>query len=295
MNLIPAVESAAALIVGGLLLLVRRRALIAARGSEQEADLQKRYKKHLILGVLALWLGCGLGLGMLAPPQQAELHVNVFAPRMILLGFEVSSSVVVGWIAMALVTLAALWVRIFVIPKFQEQPEGLQLALERMVGFFGEYTQEKAGFVSEPLSAYMLTIALYLAACAITELFGLRPPTADLVMTGSIALITFGMIQYFGLRHKGVGGRIKSFAKPTPIVFPFKLLSDIATPVSLACRLYGNMLGGMIVMHLVYMALGTFGVGIPAVLGLYFNAFHPLIQVFIFVTLSLTFIGEAAE
>ena len=294
MNLIPAVESAAALIVGGLLLLVRRHALAAAQGSEHE-DLQKRYKKHLILGVLALWLGCGLGLGMLAPPQQAELHVNVFAPRMILLGFEVSSSVVVGWIAMALVTLAALWVRIFVIPKFQEQPEGLQLALERMVGFFGEYTQEKAGFVSEPLSAYMLTIALYLAACAITELFGLRPPTADLVMTGSIALITFGMIQYFGLRHKGVGGRIKSFAKPTPIVFPFKLLSDIATPVSLACRLYGNMLGGMIVMHLVYMALGTFGVGIPAVLGLYFNAFHPLIQVFIFVTLSLTFIGEATE
>ena len=55
------------------------------------------------------------------------------------------------------------------------------------------------------------------------------------------------------------------------------------------------MLGGMIVVELVYFALGAFSVGIPAVLGLYFNAFHPLIQFFIFINLSLTFIGEAVE
>jgi F-type H+-transporting ATPase subunit a len=73
------------------------------------------------------------------------------------------------------------------------------------------------------------------------------------------------------------------------------VLSDIASPVSLACRLFGNMIGGMIVMELLYLALGSFGVGIPAVAGLYFNVFHPLIQAFVFITLSLTFINEAAE
>ena len=51
----------------------------------------------------------------------------------------------------------------------------------------------------------------------------------------------------------------------------------------------------MIVVELIYYALGAFSVGIPAVLGLYFNAFHPLIQFFIFINLSLTFIGEAVE
>lgn len=55
------------------------------------------------------------------------------------------------------------------------------------------------------------------------------------------------------------------------------------------------MLGGMIVMDLLYMALGNLAVGIPSIIGLYFNVFHPLIQTFIFVTLSLTFIGEATE
>ncbi len=68
---------------------------------------------------------------------------------------------------------------------------------------------------------------------------------------------------------------MKTLAKPNAVIAPFKLLSDIAVPISLACRLFGNMLGGMIVVELVYFALGAFSVGIPAGVGLYFNAFHP--------------------
>ena len=69
----------------------------------------------------------------------------------------------------------------------------------------------------------------------------------------------------------------------------------MAVPVSLACRLFGNMLGGLIVMDLLYFAMGNYAVALPSVVGLYFNVFHPLIQAFIFVTLTLTFIGEAVE
>ena len=114
-------------------------------------------------------------------------------------------------------------------------------------------------------------------------------------MTLAMALITFVLINYYGIRKKGVLGRIKSLGKPNPVIFPIKVLSDIAVPVSLACRLFGNMLGGMIVMDLLYMALGNAAIGFPSVLGLYFNVFHPLIQTYIFVTLTLTFIGEAVE
>ena len=84
-------------------------------------------------------------------------------------------------------------------------------------------------------------------------------------------------------------------AKPTPVIFPMKILSDIAVPVSLACRLFGNMIGGMIVMELLKSVLGGYAVGLPAVAGLYFNVFHPLIQTYIFIILSLTFINEAIE
>jgi len=110
-----------------------------------------------------------------------------------------------------------------------------------------------------------------------------------------MSLITFFLINYYGIKKKKLSGRLVSLTKPTPLVTPFKIISDIATPVSLACRLFGNMLGGMIVMDLLKSSLGGYAVGIPAVAGLYFNLFHPLIQTYIFVILSLTFINEAAE
>ena len=130
---------------------------------------------------------------------------------------------------------------------------------------------------------------------AISELFGIRPPTSDLVVTLAMGLITFALINFYGIRKKGFGGRVKSLAKPTPVIFPMKILSDIAVPISLACRLFGNMIGGMIVMDLLKSVLGGYASGIPAVAGLYFNLFHPLIQTYIFIILSLTFINEAIE
>lgn len=282
------------LVVAIVLFCVRARVALPDADDEAFVQTHKKRRNFMMLGVASLWLGCGLLFGIFAKPSEG-LHIDVFAPRMMLFGASMSTSVVLGWAASGLVLLVAICIRLFAVPKFQEQPKGLQLVLETIVDFLRGYTKEKAMFVSEPLNAYMLTLALYLVSCAVLELFSLRPPTADLIATLSLALITFIMINYYGFRKKGVGGRIKSFTKPTPIVFPFKILSDIAVPISLACRLFGNMLGGMIVVHLVYLALGAFSVGIPAVLGLYFNVFHPLIQVFIFVTLSLTFIGEAAE
>ena len=285
---------AALLILGVALLIVRTRAPALNPEAEGFAKNKKKRRALFAGAVLCLWMACGLIIGVFAQPA-GELHVDVFAPRVSILGFIFSTSVVISWIAMVIVVILALCIRIFALPRFTEKPRGVQLLVETAVGALHDYAKERAGFVSEGLVCYMLTLALFLVSCAGIELFSFRPPTADLVMTLSLALCTFALINYYGIKKKGVSGRVKSFTHPSPVIFPFKLLSDIATPVSLACRLYGNMLGGMIVMHLVYMALGAFGVGIPAVLGLYFNAFHPLIQVFIFITLSLTFIGEAAE
>lgn len=75
-------------------------------------------------------------------------------------------------------------------------------------------------------------------------------------------------------------------------VAPVKLLSDLAVPVSLACRLYGNVLAGMIVMELIYSVTTIL---IPPLLSLYFSVFHTAIQVYIFVYLSLSYVGEALD
>lgn len=257
------------------------------------------FKKHkrfysITLAILAAEVILGLLLSM-APSQPRELTVELSPPRVDLFGFSVSSTVLVAWIIIAVLLIGAAIIRFALIPRFKETPRGLQNVLELMVSEMSKFTRERLGHENEGLSVYFFAIAALFLGSAVVELFGFRPPTTDLTMAFSYAMITFILINYYGIRKKGLGGRLKTFLQPMPAMAPFKLLSDIAVPVSLAGRLAGNMLGGMIVVDLLYYALGTFSVGIPAVLGLFFDAFHPLIQFFIFINLSLTFIGEAME
>jgi F-type H+-transporting ATPase subunit a len=146
------------------------------------------------------------------------------------------------------------------------------------------------GDLGDGLPSFLFAVVVFMVGCAAVELFGFRAPTADITMTFALALTTLFCINYYGFKKKGLGGRLKRYF---PNVMNF--VSDIAAPVSLACRLFGNMLGGMIVMDLLYSAMGNAAIGFPSLAGLYFNLFHPLIQTYIFITLSLTFIGEAVE
>ncbi|HOG00882.1 MAG: ATP synthase subunit a [Firmicutes bacterium ADurb.Bin248] len=286
---------ALSLLVGILALLVRRRVALPAAGEAGYAPAKKKRRLFMMLGVLGLWLFSGLVLGLFRVERET-LEVTISPARVELLGISTSTSVIVAWIVIAALAVFAILVRVLAIPRFQETPRGLQLVLETAVGAVSDFTKGKfGGRRNEALAAYFFALAALFVGSAFVELLGLRPPTTDLTMTLSYALITFILINYTGIRKKGVRGHLANFAKPNALVTPFKFLSEIAIPISLACRLFGNMLGGMIVVDLVYMALGAFSVGIPAVLGLYFNAFHPLIQFFIFINLSLTFIGEAAE
>ncbi len=266
-----------------------------SKEDERYKAIKKKRSGFRNLGILALWLASGLFFGLLREPSGEGLHVSLSSDRVMLFGLDLNLSIVISVCISLVIILVAVFIRIFAVPKFSDSPKGVQNVLETMVEAIDGYVKEKSGLENDNLNAYFFTLAILLVASACVELFSFRPPVADLTVTGSMALCTFILINYFGVKRNGVGGRLKQYTRPTPIVAPFKLLTDIAIPVSLACRLFGNMLGGMVVMHLLYMALGSFGVGIPAVAGLYFNAFHPLIQAFIFITLSLTFIGEAAE
>jgi len=191
---------------------------------------------------------------------------------------------------MAVVRVLALAFRIFAVPRMKDEPHGLQNAVEVAVEYVRKYTESKVGDLGDGLPSFLFAIVVFMVGCAAVELFGFRAPTADITMTFALALTTLFCINYYGFKKKGLGGRLKRYF---PNVMNF--VSDIAAPVSLACRLFGNMLGGMIVMDLLYSAMGNAAIGFPSLAGLYFNLFHPLIQTYIFITLSLTFIGEAVE
>ena len=215
--------------------------------------------------------------------------------RVDVFGVSLSVTIIYTWFAMVILVCVALLLRFTVLRHFEELPGGAQNMLETIVETVGKYTGDLAHGTGEFLCSYILTIIVLMMASAFLELFRLRPPTADITMTFSLAFMTFIMINGYGIKKKGVIGRLRTLASPTPAVFLFRLIAELAIPVSMACRLFGNMLGGMIVVDLLYMALGSNAVGIPSVAGLYFNVAHPMMQTFIFVTLTLTFINEAIE
>ena len=265
----------------------------------------KQIKRLKIISVLLIITGGYLFLTRLlpiifGPDGTPTLEFSLMPERVQVLGFSLSYTIIYTWIAMAVLIIGALIIRFTVFKKPKDTPgdkapSGAQNVIELIVETVSNYTNAQAHGTGEFLCSYILSIGALLVMSAFLELFRLRPPTSDITMTFSLAFMTFLFINIYGIKKKGFIGRIKSLASPTPLVFPFRVISDMAIPVSMACRLFGNMLGGMIVIDLLYMALGSNAVGIPSVLGLYFNAFHPLIQTFIFITLTLTFINEAIE
>ncbi len=253
--------------------------------------------------VISVWFAIGVFVTWFSG-KKSGLHIefSMFGERsgVELFGMKLSETTLITVGIVIIASILCVFFRYLVFPKFTEEPKGIQnvveLCIEMVENFCVTATDEKAG---KSLAPYMFTVAIYLVLSAATELFGLRAPTSDLAVTFSLGLITFFLLNYHGLKKLGLGGRLKSMGGAVPamrfIMIPLKIVSDIAVPVSLACRLFGNMLGGMIVMELLKGALGGYASGIPGVAGLYFNLFHPLIQAYIFITLSLTFIDEAME
>ncbi len=253
--------------------------------------------------IIAIWFCIGVFVTWFSG-KKSGLHIefSMFGERsgISIFGLYLSETTIITLCIVLIVSILCVIFRFFVFPKFKDEPTGLQNVLEICVeaveNFCVNATDKKAG---QSLAPYMFTVAIYLIFSASAELFGLRAPTSDLAVTFSLGLITFFLLNYHGLKKLGIGGRLKSMGGAVPlmrpIMIPLKMVSDIAVPVSLACRLFGNMLGGMIVMELLKGALGGYAAGIPGVAGLYFNLFHPLIHAYIFITLSLTFIDEAME
>lgn len=265
-------------------------------GADQKAQ-KKKSRLFTVLAVFGGWLLIGTLITMISNKKSGiELEFNLLSNRVTLFGLSFAKTTVISYIITFIILILGLIFRFFIFRKFSyDNPKGFQNIIELAVEAMESFAKDSLMDYSGQLAPYMFTLAVYMIFSAATELFGLRAPTSDIVSTFAMGLITFILINFYGIKKKGVGGRLKGMTKPTPLVFPMKILSDIAVPVSLACRLFGNMLGGMIVMDLLKSVLGGYASGIPAVAGIYFNLFHPIIQAYIFIILSMTFINEAIE
>lgn len=227
---------------------------------------------------------------------------------------QISETLVVSWIVMALITGLCIWLthdlKVEKISKRQAIAEMLvEMANKFVIGNAGEKFRKLIPFVAALFATSVVSNLI--------SLIGLRSPTADLSTEAAWAIVVFIMITAQKIKTSGIGGYLKGFTTPIAVMTPFNVLSELATPISLACRHFGNILSGVVINALIYGALalasskllgllpGVLGgvlsqipilsVGLPAITSVYFDWFSGVMQAFIFCMLTVMYIANAAE
>lgn len=248
----------------------------------------------LIMGILAV---LAVGVWMIEKyvfnhsTEMGDVKNEMFPPiafELTLFGttLQFSSTIVSAFITSGVLIVLAVLYRIFIVPRFKIIPGAIQSLMEYLVEMFNGMAKGTVGHYASPMGSIVFGLAAFICLGTLLEMLGIRPPNADINACAAMALTTFVLIHFFGIKEKGLGKRLSRYFNP------INLITDIAIPVSMTFRLFGSILSGFIIMSIVYMAMPAV---VPGFLSIMFTMFHALIQSYIFAVLSLTFVGEAVE
>ena len=148
--------------------------------------------------------------------------------------------------------------------------------------------------LSEPQKylGFLGTLFLFVAAASLcTVIPGYQPPTASLSTTAALALCVFVAVPFFGIEEQGVLSYLKSYAKPTVIMLPFNIISELSRTLALAIRLFGNMMSGAMIVGILLTITPFIFPIFMTVLGLLTG----MVQAYIFSILATVYIAAATR
>ncbi|SDA09430.1 F-type H+-transporting ATPase subunit a [Ruminococcus sp. YE71] len=260
----------------------------------------------MILPIVAGWV-----LKALFTPESegiaikgALIYLSVHAP---IQDFVLTEAQVNSWLVMISVTGLCLYLT-----------HGIRARVATKRQYIAEWIVEKAeGLIKENMDGYFDGFAPFIAAMlalsafsSLLSLTGLFAPTSDLNVVAGWAILTFALITYYKMKC-GPLVYCKSFGEPVGFLAPLNIISEFATPVSMAFRHYGNILSGSVISVLIAAGLQglssavlghlpgfigefpLFRIGIPAVLSIYFDVFSGLLQAYIFAMLTMLYVSGA--
>ncbi len=196
--------------------------------------------------------------------------------------------------------------------KITKRPGKIQVLLEKVVGMLYNLVEDTMGKHNSKFAPYIGTLfvsSIFGSIIGMTGIF--RSSTADLSVTMAWALVTTGMVWYNNIKNFGFKAWLKGFTEPIFVMTPMNIISEIASPLSLAFRHFGNVAGGSVLTALIYGALsilsnaligwipgfiGTipiFQAGIPAILSIYFDLFSGFVQALVFSLLTMVYVSAA--
>jgi F-type H+-transporting ATPase subunit a len=216
----------------------------------------------------------------------------------------ITETVIVSWVVMLALILAALGLT----RRLKEIPSGPQVFLEAGVEFLNNFAKDKFGPFAKYLGPYIGSLFLFIFFATLIGVltpleiraFGhvftppieIRPPTRDINVTAALSFISIMLVLVGGFAARGLAGWFKNLFHPVPLMMPFNIMDYFSRLLSLALRLFGNVMGAMVMMGLISQ---LFPVALPMILALYFEFFHATIQAGIFVFLTSLYISEAVK
>ena len=276
-----------------------------------KADMRFRLTDIFLLVMTILPVIAGIILKVLFIPSEDGISITgahvFFEVGLPLSPLPVSEAQVNSWLVIVAVLFLCLYmthgIRANVYTKRQVLAEW---AVEKIEGLvtenMGEYFRDFAPFIG--------AVLVLSAFSSLLSLTGLFPPTSDLNIVAGWAILVFFLITYYKMKC-GPLNYLKSFGEPVAFLAPLNIISEVATPISMAFRHYGNILSGTVISVLVASALGGLSnlvlgwlpgqlgefpflrIGLPAVLSIYFDVFSGCLQAFIFAMLTMLYIGGA--
>lgn len=261
------------------------------------------------LGLMILPIVAGIVLKVLTKPASdsieitgAQIYRTIPMPVQDLV---IAESQINSWLVM----VAILGLCLFLTHGLNTRKAGVrQHVAEWIVETVDRLVRDSMGTYFMGFAPFVIAILSLSAFSSLVTLFGLYAPTSDLNVVAGWAVLVFVLITYYKFKC-GPLQYLKSFAEPVPFLAPLNIISEVATPVSMAFRHYGNVLSGSVISVLVAYALqalsnlllgwlpGVLGefpflqIGLPAVLSVYFDVFSGCLQAFIFAMLTMMYVS----
>jgi F-type H+-transporting ATPase subunit a len=199
-----------------------------------------------------------------------------------LFGLPISDTLVSTWVMMAIIILVA-----FLIRKFK--PAMGEMIIEMINDIVSSVMPENVNLTK--FLPFLGTLSIFLIFGNIFSIFpGMVSPTANLNTTAALAILVFFAVHFYGVQEKGLVGYLKDFANPI-FMLPMEIIGQISRTLSLAVRLFGNILSTDLIVAIVF-SLIPFLVPLPLIaLGMLTG----ILQAYIFLVLASLFIGSAVE
>lgn len=215
-------------------------------------------------------------------------------------------------VTLLVATLTLILLAFFIKRSLKKRPGGFQVIVEKLVNMLYGLVEDTMGKHNMKFAPYIGTLFLSSVVCTLLGMTQvLRSATADLSVTLAWALVTTALVWYSNIKNFGFLSWLKGFTEPIVVMTPMNIVSEIAQPISLAFRHFGNVVGGGVLTALIYTSLagassllfgwlpGLLGsipflqVGIPAFLSIYFDLFSGFVQALVFSLLTMVYVGAA--